>query len=223
MAVLCEADEFEVIADFGQQNQAVLGRHLAWLHGVPSPDIFRRIFQHLNAPALNTAFLGWVRTLLSASVAAQVCVDRQTLRESGPQALPVVSDLVRSEGLCLAQVATAGKGRELAAIPAVLALLNLSGRHNTPVRWQVAVRYYLSSQPGLTTAQALTVVRGHRAVENQLHWHLDVTLRQDAHLLRDQRPAGSRKPRPGAQNGPESASSRRERRQSKTQALRMER
>ena len=282
LAVLCGADDFEDLADFGQQKQVLLARHLALPHGVPSADTFRRVFQHLDAAAFNAAFLNWVRQLLPAPVAAQVCVDGQTLRGSGPQALHVVSALARAEGLCLAQVATRGKGQELAAIPDVLALLDLSGgalvsldalgcqpaiaaqivnqgghyllalkqnqpslcaeaeralegvrpqaeatgwaSHNTPVRWQVAVqtdlrwvnedgrwphltalvrvdtlrypaagppqvqapRYYLSSQPALTAEQALTAVRGHWAVENQLHWHLDVTLRQDAHRLRDE-------------------------------------
>ena len=32
-------------------------------------------------------------------------------------------------------------------------------------------------------------MRGHWAVENQLHWHLDVTLGQDAHRLRQQQAA----------------------------------
>lgn len=284
VAVLSGADDFEDIADFGQQKQAVLARHLALPHGIASPDTFRRVFQHLDAAAFNTAFVGWVRQLLPAAVAEQVCVDGQTVRGSGPQALHLVSALARAEGLCLAQVATAGKGRELAALPDVLALLDLSGgtlvsldalgcqpalagqivaqgghyllalkqnqpglyadaeralagvvpqhtatgwaSHNTPVRWQVSVqhdlrwvdedqrwpalaalvrvetsryagdtpqaqpaRYYLSSQPTLTATQALEAVRGHWAVENQLHWHLDVTLHQDAHRLRDQRAA----------------------------------
>lgn len=285
LAVLCGADDFEDIADFGQQKQAVLARRLALPHGVPSADTFRRVFQHLDARAFNQAFLGWVRQLLPAPVAGQICVDGQTLRGSGPQALHVVSALARTEGLCLAQVATAGKGHELAAVPEVLALLDLSGgalvsldalscqpaigaqiiaqgghyllalkknqptlyaeaeraftglaaqhvatswaSHNTPVRWRVslqtdlrwvneeqrwpalqalvrvetmryptqgsaspqAVRYYLSSQPGLSAEQALAAVRGHWAVENQLHWHLDVTLHQDAHQLRDQQAA----------------------------------
>ena len=38
------------------------------------------------------------------------------------------------------------------------------------------VRYYLSSQAALAAEQALIAVRGHWAVENQLPWHLDVTL-----------------------------------------------
>ena len=52
-----------------------------------------------------------------------------------------------------------------------------------PAQLQPA-RYYLSSQAGLGAEQALEAVRGHWAVENQLHWHLDVTLGQDAHRLR---------------------------------------
>ena len=49
------------------------------------------------------------------------------------------------------------------------------------------VRYYLSSRARLSAAQAQTAVRGHWAIENQLHWHLDVTLGEDAHRLRHQR------------------------------------
>ncbi len=47
-----------------------------------------------------------------------------------------------------------------------------------------AVRYYLSSRAALTPAQATAAVRGHWAIENKLHWHLDVTLAEDAHRLR---------------------------------------
>lgn len=285
LAVLSGADDVEEMAVFGQQKPAVLARHLDLPNGVPTAETFRRVFEHLDAAAFNAAFLNWVRALLPAPVAAQICVDGQTLRGSGPQALHVVSALARVEGLCLAQVATAGKGHELAAIPDVLALLDLSGgavvsldalgcqpaiagqivdqgghyllalkrnqpglwaeaeralegvaaqhqamgwpSHNRPVRWQVAVqadlrwvdeagrwpglvalvrvdttrypadgpaqrppaRYYLSSQAGLGAEQALEAVRGHWAVENQLHWHLDVTLGQDAHRLRQQQAA----------------------------------
>ena len=32
-------------------------------------------------------------------------------------------------------------------------------------------------------------MRGHWTIENHLHWHLDVTLSEDGHRLRDQRAA----------------------------------
>ena len=58
VAVLSGADDFEDIADFGRQKQAVLARHLDLPHGIASPNTFRRVFQHLDAAAFNAAFLG---------------------------------------------------------------------------------------------------------------------------------------------------------------------
>ena len=41
------------------------------------------------------------------------------------------------------------------------------------------VRYYISSEQGQSAAYYNLLVRGHRSIENQLHWHLDVTFRED--------------------------------------------
>ncbi|WP_035559885.1 ISAs1 family transposase [Hymenobacter sp. IS2118] len=281
LAVLSGADDFEEIAWFGQQKEPVFRRYLSLDNGIPSDDTFRRVFQHLDAAAFNAAFLAWMRQVLPADQLGQVCIDGKTLRGSGPQALHVVSAVASAQGLSLAQVATAGKGHELAAIPDVLALLDVRGclvsldalscqpaiaaqicqqggdyllalkenqatllaeaeralaqvparqtleswslaSHNTPLCTQVsvqtdlrwvdeegrwpglaalvrvattrhpvdgpaqsqAVRYYLSSRASLTPAQATAAVRDHWAIENKLHWHLDVTLGEDAHRLR---------------------------------------
>lgn len=51
------------------------------------------------------------------------------------------------------------------------------------------VRYYISSRPDLTAEQAMGGVRSHWAIENKLHWRLDVTLGEDQHLLRHVRAA----------------------------------
>jgi predicted transposase YbfD/YdcC len=40
-------------------------------------------------------------------------------------------------------------------------------------------RYYISSDVGLTEDKANKSVRGHWSIENQLHWHLDVTFSED--------------------------------------------
>lgn len=57
---------------------------------------------------------------------------------------------------------------------------------NEPVSSQ---RYYLSSRVGLTPEQADSFVRGHWAIENALHWQLDVTFGEDDHLLRQHQAA----------------------------------
>ena len=127
LAVLSGADDFVEIATFAERKLSVLRRYLRLENGPPSPDTFRRVFQHLDAARFNAAFLGWVRQWLPAAVAEQVCIDGKTLRGSGPRPLHLVSALARAEGLCLAQVAGAGKGHELAALPELLGLLDLSG------------------------------------------------------------------------------------------------
>lgn len=286
LAVLSGADDFEEIAWFGQQKEAVFRRHLALPNGIPSHDTFRRVFQGLDATRFNACFLAWMRQVLPPDEVEQVCIDGKTLRGSGPQALHVVSAVASAQGLSLAQVAGQGKGQELGAVPELLALLDVRGclvsldalscqpaiaaqitqqggdyllalkgnqagllaeveralkqvpaanalqtwslaSGNTPLctrvgvqtdlrwvdeqgRWpglaalvQVQttrhpvtgpaqpqpVRYYLSSRSGLTPLQAQAAVRGHWAIENKLHWHLDVTLGEDAHRLRDQQAA----------------------------------
>jgi len=44
---------------------------------------------------------------------------------------------------------------------------------------QVSTRYYISSDSFISASYFNMLVRGHWSVENQLHWHLDVTFRED--------------------------------------------
>jgi len=40
-------------------------------------------------------------------------------------------------------------------------------------------QYYLSSLPAEAVERIGTYIRGHWGIENRLHWHLDVTFRED--------------------------------------------
>lgn len=125
LAVLCGADDFEKIALFGQQKHALLRRYLALPYGPPSADTSCRVFQRLAVARFNACFLAWVQEVLPPDTCAQFCVGGKTLRGTGPQPLHVVSAVASATGLSLGQVVGRGKGCELAAVPELLALLDL--------------------------------------------------------------------------------------------------
>jgi predicted transposase YbfD/YdcC len=50
-------------------------------------------------------------------------------------------------------------------------------------------RPYVSSREGLSPADFLGLIRSHRGVENDLHWQLDVSFREDANRIRDRNAA----------------------------------
>ena len=49
---------------------------------------------------------------------------------------------------------------------------------------QIEHRFYISSIKGLSAEQAADLVRGHWSIENQLHWQLDVSFREDERRIR---------------------------------------
>jgi len=46
-------------------------------------------------------------------------------------------------------------------------------------------RYYISDETVSNPSYYLSLARGHWGIENQLHWHLDVTFREDACRARE--------------------------------------
>jgi len=284
-AVICGADGWVEVEDFGKAKQEWLKSFLALPHGIPSHDTFGRVFAALDPEAMERCFLDWVATLAKMSKGQLIAIDGKTLRRSFDRAgkraaIHMVNAWCSRNRLVLGQLATDLKSNEITAIPKLLQLLDLQGalvtidaigcqkdiaakivegggdyllqiKANQPTlqeevkllfdeaiahRWQhmghaqhqtvekdhgrietrrlystweidwfadrqawpnlhsfaciestrqidgrtaTERRYYLSSLDGRDARKMLEAARGHWAVENSLHWSLDVTFGED--------------------------------------------
>ncbi len=131
-AVICGADSWVEVERFGRAKRAWLQTRLPLANGIPSHDTFGRVFAALDPMAFETAFLGWVQTLVTATDGAVVAIDGKTLRRShdrpqGREALHLVSAWATTNGVVLGQVATDAHANEITAIPTLLDALVLDG------------------------------------------------------------------------------------------------
>ncbi len=131
-AVVCGADTWVAVAQFGQHKRAFLAQFLDLPHGIPSHDTFGRIFAALDPAAFEARFLAWVQDTVRLTGGQVVAIDGKTLRRSHDRAadrgpLHLVSAWATANGVVLGQVAVDGKSNEITAIPALLEVLALRG------------------------------------------------------------------------------------------------
>lgn len=289
-AVICCADSWADVADFGRAKLKWFRTFLDLPHGIPSQDTFERVFAKLDPDGFERCFAGWTAALSKSSGGKLVAIDGKRIRRSFEHAWDhstathLVSAFVADNATVLGQLAVDCKENEIVAIPKLLELLELSGavvtidamgcqseiaekirerggdyvlavKENQPAlhqtlkrhldemilenfkgvrhgfvqtvdgdhgrietrklwvtdqlhnwldagqlfRWKdlqsVAVvestreiplkptsvqrRYFISSLSGLGAQRMADGIRGHWAVENQLHWVLDVSFAED--------------------------------------------
>lgn len=131
-AVICGADTWVEVEQFGHDKREWLGTFLALPHGIPSHDTFGRVFAALDPAQFERAFASWVQAVARLTGGEVVAVDGKVLRRShdranGKDALALVSAWAATNRLTLGQVAVADGSNEIAAIPALLRLLALQG------------------------------------------------------------------------------------------------
>jgi predicted transposase YbfD/YdcC len=132
IAVVCGAQGWEDIEDFGRSKEAFLRRFLRLKHGVPSNDTFRRVVSRLDPSEFCRAFTSWADSVRPRANGDILALDGKTLRRSHDRPaeaspLHVVSVWTREGGMALAQMAVDGKSNEIVAIPALLDLLDVRG------------------------------------------------------------------------------------------------
>lgn len=130
-AVICGADSWVEIEEYGHSKQSWLSQWLALPHGIPSHDTFARVFARLEPHALGKSMHSLTRTLLT-QIEKQVCIDGKYLCHSfdtlaGQDPLVMLNAWANSQRLVLASVPVDQKSNEIKAVPELLALLDIAG------------------------------------------------------------------------------------------------
>jgi predicted transposase YbfD/YdcC len=130
--VICGADSWVGIEEFGKTKLKWLQTILELPNGIPSHDTFGRVFGLLNAEQFERCFINWIQAVHQITGGQVVAVDGKRLRGShnrslGKKALHMVSAWASANRLVLGQVKTEDKSNEITAIPELLKLLVIKG------------------------------------------------------------------------------------------------
>ena len=128
--LLCRAETFNDLADFGNAKHDWFKTFLELPNGIPSHDTFNRVFSALDPKEFLEAFLNWTQSLRQAVPDEIVAMDGKALRraltaDKNPKY--IVSAWAEENGLVLGQLKVDEKSNEITAVPQLLRVLELSG------------------------------------------------------------------------------------------------
>ena len=81
-AVICGADSWVEIEQYGKSKVKWLRGFLALPNGIPSHDTIRRLFAQLDPEQLQSCFLSWIETIASLTSGEVIAIDGKTVRHS---------------------------------------------------------------------------------------------------------------------------------------------
>ena len=131
-AVICGADDFVAIAEFGRKKREWLARFLDLEAGIPSHDRFNAILAAIKPPEFEKCLLSWITALHEITEGQVIAIDGKTLRRSfdtanSKAAIHMVSAWATANHITLGQVVVDAKSNEITAIPKLLEILDISG------------------------------------------------------------------------------------------------
>jgi len=130
LAVICGAETWEEIEDYGIVKREFLETILDLENGIPSHDTFNRFFSLLKPSLFEEHFVSWIKSI-SNEYKGVVAIDGKTVRGSKKSglksAIHLVSAFSTENEVFLGQIKTEEKSNEITAIPELLKVLDLEG------------------------------------------------------------------------------------------------
>lgn len=128
-AVICGADSWEEIEQYGKIKQKWLSTFLSLPNGIPSHDTFNRVMSSLAPEEFERCFSNWVSHLV-VPTGEVVSIDGKTIcgaKVSGKSPIHMVSAWASQSNMVLGQVRVDEKSNEITAIPNLIANLAIEG------------------------------------------------------------------------------------------------
>ena len=131
-AVICGAETWVEIEEYGASKFEWLKEFLELPNGIPSHDTISRLFAQLNPEQLQSCFSSWIQTIAKLTQGEVIAIDGKTVRHSYDKgkkkgAICMVSAWACQNRLVLGQVKVAQKSNEITAIPQLLKVLEIEG------------------------------------------------------------------------------------------------
>ncbi len=127
-AMICDCEDFTDMGHFARSQLVWLRQFIALHHGAPSHDVFRNVFLALRPDTLLEIMELWVGDLDGKQVAIDGKVSRGAKDSAtGKSTLHILRAWVSEASLSVGHEVCAEKSNELAALPRLLAKLQLHG------------------------------------------------------------------------------------------------
>jgi predicted transposase YbfD/YdcC len=133
-AVICGANEWTDVEEFGHTHHEWLGQFLDLAHGTRSAshDTFGRVFARLDPQAFERCLESWVHSVVHSLHGQHVALDGKTLRNShdsfrGQEAIHTVSAWLVGADLTLGHLKVEADSNEIPTVREVLSWLDLHG------------------------------------------------------------------------------------------------
>jgi len=130
--MICGADNWVAIEEFGLSKEAWFTDLLGLENGIPSHDTFGEVYAAIDTDHFSLCFSRWVADLATLTEGEVIAIDGKCLRRSLDKAskkaaIYMVSAWAQQNNLVLGQVKVDDKSNEITAIPKLLARLDIAG------------------------------------------------------------------------------------------------